>query len=351
MIIFVTVAITALIGFAGLSTDAGMIWITRARLQNSVDAAVLAAAQELPAPDAAGEVAPRDVACEYATEHNAVLEMFGKNDPPTCSGEADVTFEDGGNTIRVKAYREVEPIFGQVLGFDEVEVWAQAKATVGSLGAACLFPLFITEQVLTANPDFYAPVAFTNAGFNKVGNDDGGIINLGGGGGGANELRDAMVNPTCTGEEATTIVGTVGEDAQTKPGAFDQIKAAWDAIAAAAVAAGSACPDEHVSTYLTLVDGEYVLDPAITLASCPRISIIPVLENGDYDGGGATGEIVGFIPFYFALKCGSNTCDDPDAGPLTKNDFWGYFVRLDASGLGVTEYDPTFGITVVALAD
>ena len=347
MIIFVALAITVLIGFAGLSTDTGMIWITRARLQNSVDAAALAAAQELPAPDPAGEVAPRDVACEYATEHNAVTGMFGETS--TCSDEADVTFEDGGSTIRVKAYREVQPIFGQVLGFEETVVWAQAKATVGSLGAACLFPFFITEQVLTDNPDFYAPVAFRQDNFDKDGNDDGGTINLGGGGGGADEVRDAMLETTCAGEDATTVVGTVGDDVDTKPGDFAQFKAAWDEIADRA--ATSACPDPHVSTYLTLIDGEYVLDPAITLATCPRIAIIPVLENGDYGGGNASGEIVGFIPFYFALKCGSNTCNDPDAGALTKHDFWGYFVRLDATGLGWTEYDPTFGITIVALAD
>jgi hypothetical protein len=347
VIIFVALAIAVLIGFAGVSTDTGMIWITRARLQNSVDAAALAAAQELPAPDAAGEVAPRDVACEYATEHNAVTGMFGETS--TCSDEADVTFEDGGNTIRVKAYRTVQPIFGQVLGFEPTVVWAQAKATVGSLGAACLFPFFITEQVLAANSEFYAPVTFTNANFDQDGNDDGGTIDLGETGGGANEVRDAMLDTTCAGEDATTVVGTVGDDANTKPGAFDQFKAAWDTIADRA--ATSACPDMHVSTYLTEIDGEFVLDPAITLATCPRIAIIPVLEDGEYGGGNATGEIVGFIPFYFALKCGSNTCDDPDVGPLTKNDFWGYFVRLDATGLGVIEYDPIFGITIVALAD
>jgi hypothetical protein len=344
VIIFVALAIAVLIGFAGVSTDTGMIWITRARLQNSVDAAALAAAQELPAPDMAGEVAPRDIACEYATEHNAVTGMFGETS--TCSDKADVTFEDGGSSIRVKAYRTVQPIFGQVLGFEETVVWAQAKATVGSLGASCLFPFFITEQVLADNPDFYAPVAFRKDNFDTDGNDDGGTINVGGG---ANGVRDAMLETTCTGEDATTLVGTVGDVVDTKPGDFAQFKAAWDTIAGRATT--SACPDPDVSTYLTLIDGEYVLDPAITLATCPRIAIIPVLENGDYGHGNSSGELVGFIPFYFAEKCNSNTCANTPAGPLTKWDFWGYFVRLDATGLGWTEFDPTFGITIVALAD
>jgi hypothetical protein len=236
VIIFVALAIAVLIGFVGVSTDTGMIWITRARLQNSVDAAALAAAQELPAPDAAAEVAPRDVACEYATEHNAVAGMFGETS--TCSDKADVTFpeEEGGNAIRVRAYRTVQPIFGRVLGFEETVVWAQATARVGSLGVSCLFPFFITENVITDNPEFYAPVTFTNANFNRDGDDDGGTIDVGHG---ANGVRDAMLNTTCT-DDATSFVGTVGDDADTKPGAFDQFKAAWDEITERA--ATSACP-------------------------------------------------------------------------------------------------------------
>jgi hypothetical protein len=345
VIIFVALAITVLIGFAGLSTDTGMIWITRSRLQNSVDAAALAAAQELPASDGAAEAAARDVACEYATEHNAVTGMFGETS--TCSDQADVTFpeEDGGNAIRVKAYRTVQPIFGQVLGFEETVVWAQATARVGSLGAACLFPFFITQQVLDANDDFYAPVVFRKSNFEKAGNDDGGVLDVSHG---ASGIRDAMLDPKCTDpDDSNTIGAAVGDVVDTKPGDFAQFKAAWDEIADDAVAPGSTCPDKHVSTYL---DGEE-LDPTLTLASCSRLVVIPVLENGDYSGGNSSGEIVRFIPFYFALRCNSNTCNDPDVGPLAKHDVWGYFVRLDVAGLGYIEYDPNSGTRMVALAD
>jgi hypothetical protein len=346
VIIFVTIAIAVLIGFAGLSTDGGMLWITRAHLQSSVDAAALAAAQELPATDAAAKTGVTVIACEYATEKNAVTGMYGLLDPATCSGEADVTFLEGGNAIRVKAYRDVEPIFGQILGFQTVEIWAQATARVGSLGSACLFPFFITEQVLAANDDFYAPVAFTNANFSKAGNDDGGTIDVGGG---ADGVRDAMLDPTCNVPDATTIEGVVGDVVGTKPGAFDQFKAAWNTITSEA--ATSACPNKDVSTYLIEVDGELELDPAITLETCPRAVIIPVLKDGDYSGGNSTGEIVGFIPFYFAEKCDSNNCFATPAGNLTRNDFWGYFIRLDATGLGYIAYDPDFGTKIVALAD
>jgi hypothetical protein len=332
-IAFFAVAMTVLIGFTGLAADTGMIWITRARLQNSADAAVLAAAQELPATDATTKAGATNVACNFATVKNAVPGMFGKIGDDGC-GNADVTFPT--NAIRVKAYRTVQPVFGQVVGFGPVEVWAQATARIGSLAGTCVFPFFVTANSVT-NPSFFAPITFTNA------NTAGAAIDVGSG---AHDVRDAMTRRTCS--DAATV--SVGATVNTKPGALDQFKDGWDQITANA--ATSACPDKHVTTYLTQdAAGRYELSPTITFATCPRLVIIPVLENGDYKGGNKSGHVIGFIPFYFALKCNSNTCDDPDVGALTKNDFWGYFVRLDLGGLKYTDYQSKFGTQIVSLAD
>lgn len=338
MIFLIAICLTVLIGFAGLSTDTGMIWITRAQLQNSVDAAALAAAQELPASDPASTTGATGVACEYATVKNAVPGMFGKI--TTCSDEADVTFSEGGSAVEVKAYRSVQPIFGQILGFPSVEVSAQATARIGSLAGACVFPFFVTKSQITDNPAFFAPAKFTND------NDAGGAIDVGGG---ADGVRDAMAPSACSAVPPKSFAGAVGDLVDTKNGALDQFKFGWDDITAAAAA--SACPNKHLSTYLTEPEpGQYELSPMITLSSCPRLVIIPVLENGDYSSGNASGEIVGFIPFYFALKCNSSTCADPDVGALTRNDFWGYYVRLDLTSLSYSEYDPDYGTKIVSLA-
>jgi hypothetical protein len=337
-IAFFAIAISVLIGFAGLSADTGMIWITRARLQSSADAAVLAAAQELPAPDSATQSAVRTVACDYATTRNAVPGMVGNTG--TCGGKADVTFPtssngSNGNKVQVKVYRTVQPVFGQVIGFGPTVVWAQATARIGSLASTCVFPFFVTANQVS-NPSFFAPIKFTNA------NAAGAAIDVGGG---ANGVRDAMTRRTCS--DASTV--SVGGSVSTKPGALDQFKDGWDQITTNA--ATSSCPDKHVTTYLTHdAAGRYELSPTITFATCPRLVIVPILENGDYKGGNKSGKVIGFIPFYFALKCNSNSCNDPDVGALSKNDFWGYFVRLDVSGLKFTDYNG-YGTQIVSLAD
>jgi hypothetical protein len=327
VIIFIAICMTVLLGFAGLATDTGMIWVTRSRLQNSVDAAVLAAAQELPAPDATTKTGATSVACDYATVRNAVPGMTGAN----CGGKADVTFVDA-NTIRVKAYRTVQPIFGQILGFESVDVSAQATAKIGSLGASCVFPFFMTSSLLTGS-DFFAPVKFTND------HNAGGAIDVGSG---ASAIRDAMSPSACSSSPPKSFEGTVGQTVGIKTGALDQFKSGWDDIATAATT--SSCPNVHVTSYLVQdAAGRYELNPTVTLANCPRLVVIPVLDNV------TSRKIVGFIPFYFALKCDSSTCADPDVGTLSKNDFWGYYVRLDLTSLKYSDYRPEFGTQVVSL--
>jgi hypothetical protein len=61
----------------------------------------------------------------------------------TRSDAADVTFPDA-NTIQVTAYRTVQPILGQLLGFDLVEVSAQARARIVGLDSSCVFQFLVT---------------------------------------------------------------------------------------------------------------------------------------------------------------------------------------------------------------
>jgi hypothetical protein len=333
-LVFFAIAITVLLGCAGYATDTGMIWVTRSRLQNSVDAAVLAAAQELPATDAASTTGARSVACDFATVRNAVPGMFGTTG--SCGGGADVTFSEGGNAIEVTAFRTVQPIFGQIIGFQPVQVWARAKARIGSLAGTCVFPFFLTQNQVDSSLNFFNPIKFTDA------NTAGAAIDVGSG---ASAVRAAMTARTC--DDSAKIA--IGQTVSTKPGALDQFKDGWDQIATAA--STSACPSKHVTSYVTQdAGGRYELSPTVTFATCPRLVIVPVLENGNYSGGNKSGKVVGFVPFYFALKCNSSTCNDPDVGTMTKSDFWGYYVRLDLSSLKYTTYSGS-GTQIVSLAE
>ena len=239
VIIFVAVAMTVLVGFAGLSTDTGMIWITRARLQNSVDAAVLAAAQELPAPTRRRKWPPETSPASTQPSTMPCPGCSGRS--TTCSGEADVTFEDG---------RQRHP--GQSLPYGPAHLRPGPRLRAGrGLGPGkgdsrqprgrMPLPVLHYRAGAHANPDFYAPVAFNNANFDKDGNDDGGTIDVGQGGGKRRSRRYAGHNVHRR-RSRTTVVGAVGDVVDTKPGAFDQFKAGWDAYRRQAAAADSACP-------------------------------------------------------------------------------------------------------------
>jgi hypothetical protein len=335
VIIFIAICMTVLIGFTGLATDTGMIWITRSRLQNSVDAGALAAAQELPSNSSA-----QVVACEYATVLNAVPGMTGAD----CGGKADIVFPEADFTeITVTAHRTVQPFFGQIVGFDPVEVSAQATARIGSLGSTCLFPLFLTtDQINPDDTEFFVPVKFSEANTAvDVGN-------------GSQAVEDAMEDQVCEGDggSPTSISGGIGSEVDIKTGSATQFEAGWEAIRDKALLPSSACPNPNISTYTTVnASGQTELLPSITIENCPRLIVVPVLPPGNYNGN-ATGVIQAFVPFYF-----SNVCEDNNGCTVTgiateveNHKAWGYFVHLDLTSLSYSDYQPELGTKIVSLA-
>lgn len=125
LILFVG-GLATLIALVGLSVDAGRLVLTRTDLQKAADAAVFAAAQELPNDDAAASVAST-----YVQE----------NSPGAI---ADIVFAATyaqNDTITVTATRTVEYAFLKVLGMDSATVSAHATARVGTfVGGAGLMP-------------------------------------------------------------------------------------------------------------------------------------------------------------------------------------------------------------------
>lgn len=127
--VIVALSLTALIGFGALVTDVGMFYIEKARLQNAVDAAALAGAQELPkSPTLAQESAQ-----EYASRNKVT--------------EIKTNIEAGNSRIKVTAQKVVPTYLAKIWGITEGNLTASAKAMVippSSLKGAV--PLSIEKQ-------------------------------------------------------------------------------------------------------------------------------------------------------------------------------------------------------------
>lgn len=116
--VIVAAMAVALMGFSAISLDAGRAYATRARLQDVADAASLAGAQMLP--DAAEA---ERVAREYAVAN-------GVADPAA----VQVDFPDG-RSVRVHIENTLPFLFAPVLGYNETNLAAAARATSGGLSA------------------------------------------------------------------------------------------------------------------------------------------------------------------------------------------------------------------------
>jgi len=117
--VLLALAMIVLAGFTALVTDAGLLYMNQGKLENGLDSAVLAGAQELPFdPQAA-----LDAAGQYA-------EMNGIN-------EEEFTFELSPDyrSISGNAERRVGMLFARVLGVDGAGVKATARARVDPVSA------------------------------------------------------------------------------------------------------------------------------------------------------------------------------------------------------------------------
>jgi hypothetical protein len=130
-LVLVAISMTVLLGMVSLVTDVGLIYVSKARLVNAVDAAVLAGAQELPEkPDLAVSVA-ENYAAVNGIEHLTV----------------EVTNDH--KTLKVAGEKTVNLLFARLLGFNTGTVGHQAAAQVGPIAAAeGVVPLGIQEQEL-----------------------------------------------------------------------------------------------------------------------------------------------------------------------------------------------------------
>jgi len=118
-IVLSVLALVALLGMCALVLDVGSWYRTSRRLQSTADAATLAGAQMLPEDPSAA----KSMALTYAD----------KNGGDVKSADITITSTFGTNdTITVRAAKTDDAIFAKVIGINDANIDASAKARVGT---------------------------------------------------------------------------------------------------------------------------------------------------------------------------------------------------------------------------
>lgn len=294
--VLVALSMVAILSFAALLIDLGILALNRQQLINAVDAAALAGAMELPEhPDTAV-----DTAMAYARGNGV-----------TGSIEAEVKAD--GNTLAVKAGRKVNYFLATVLGFAGGNVRAEAVAVVGGIkavwGAA---PLAVPEQNFQLGSKYTLKLG---AGQNSpLGPGNFSTLSLGDSGASNYEdnLRYGYQGRLAVGDVVATETGNMSN------------------------------PTRRAIEYrlnLELTQHTPPCTPTNFVPDCPRILILPVYEPvAIIDGQVKQIVVTGFAAF---LVEGVN-------GQGNENFIEGYFIRTVVAG-EVDPDQPNYGLQGVKL--
>jgi len=113
IMVLVALSLTVLLGICALVIDVGMVYATKAKLQNVADAAVLAAAQDLP---------------NTNTAINTAIYYAGQNGVQESETTPTAPYNDDSTMIEVVCTKTVSYTFAKVLGFTQTDVSARAVA-------------------------------------------------------------------------------------------------------------------------------------------------------------------------------------------------------------------------------
>jgi Flp pilus assembly protein TadG len=123
--VVVALVMTVLIGFTAFVVDIGVVALGKQKLQNAIDAASLAGAQDLPNTSAATIAA------------NNYIQLNGYQ-----PSDISITFSDSNHKIHISGTKGASYTFARVFGFTQTTVSAHAVALKTSLGAAFDFAIF-----------------------------------------------------------------------------------------------------------------------------------------------------------------------------------------------------------------
>ena len=188
--VLAAISMTAMMGFAALATDVGMLYANRVQLTNLTDAAVLAGAQDLPGN-----------ASQAVASANSYAGLNGK-----AGDKVDVNILNNGTIMTARASRTVPMIFARVLGVENSVVTATAAALISPVGGmdANIVPFGLVKQNLVYGQDYKLKLG---AGDGYQGN----FAALALGGNGASVYRDNIKfghnGPIKAGDWITTETG------------------------------------------------------------------------------------------------------------------------------------------------
>ncbi|WP_316571128.1 pilus assembly protein TadG-related protein [Neobacillus sp. YIM B06451] len=129
-IIYVALAMVALLCITGLAIDGGLLYMTKSKLQKTANAAVLSGAQEL---------------TNSEEQVNKVVNRILADHGESSSRESLLIVKD--KKVRVVLLKKVKPAFVGLFGFETVDVRASAAASLAPMGrAAGVAPLGVHED-------------------------------------------------------------------------------------------------------------------------------------------------------------------------------------------------------------
>lgn len=259
VVVLVAAGMVMLMGFAAFAIDIGMMTIEKSRLQNAVDAAALAGAQELPDDTSNADSTARD----YVNEKNA----YG--------GEIDsIVFSQDDRKITIEASKEIPFIFAKVLGISEGNVQVKASAIKGTAsGMSGLRPFGIFEDKI----DLDEPGIVLKVG--SHGNESGnfgivGLANVAGGGTTGGNIYEDNIATGCG--ETYSIGDKINTETGNKVG-----------------------PTEDGLERISIDKGVEILYSEGKEYEYPnRLFIVPVIESIDPIHGTTEVEIIGFAAIF-----------------------------------------------------
>lgn len=247
--------LTALMGFAALVTDAGILYFNRMELSNMADAAVMAGAQDLPDTSLALQTSRLYAQRNGNSEDQVYFTISGSN-----------------RIISANATRKVPTFFAKLFNIYSAEVHANAAAAVQPISVYTgVVPLGVVKQ------DFVFGTTYTL----KVGGGDGMTGNYGAlalGGKGGSNYRDNLLH---------------GYDGQIHAGDWLYTETG-----------NMAGPTKDGINYRVAQDPYATYDTV--RSDSPRVIVLPVLDSFDVNGRGEV-LVVGFATFFLEGATGSGT--------------------------------------------
>ena len=133
--IVVAIAIPLVVGATGLSTDVAFSYLIKQRLSHALDAAAVAAAAS---------------ANEGSDIQAKIEQFFAQNYPPEKIGATSaITISIDGSDIIVSATAHYDTYFAQILGWDQIDIYAESTVAREILGLEVAMVLDVTGSMGT----------------------------------------------------------------------------------------------------------------------------------------------------------------------------------------------------------